>query len=993
MLAQVPYTFSASSGSFTQLTGASPFTWTATIANDDEYSSALNIFAGGENFNYCGTNFTQFSVSTNGFIKLGTGLTNALNGDNLAGLTRSIIAPLWDSLSVGTTATDVTYKIDGTSPNQVLTVEWKNVKWNKSASAANAEFQVELYEGTNVIKFNYGNMDTLNLAPFRSASIGLADNTAITSAGSATDKFLSINVAGWDGYLGTAVYHQSRCVTYDGIRIPMPDNTVFTFTPVTPSAIAGGTYTVGGSSPTYNTLSDAASALNINGVAGPVVLDVRAGTYDDIFHLVAVSGTSSTNTITLKNESGAVTLTPTYGMRISSTGGGFGDAILRFEGTQYVIIDGLTLINNTQASSTFKYEMAIGLGNSQLNGLMVSGGRFNLFRNLTINMKATDGIINAGTMGIRYFTSSSTETDTSKGTSWNTIENCNITGFWRAAWKTFGILGTNPDRGNVIRGCTLGNYTISTGVGSDVRVIEMDCQNSSVIENNIIENIDVSIMTTNNVYGMWFNPAGSATNINSGTHIIRNNIIRNLENSGTSTTTGFAGGIFSNNVLANTEFQVYGNKIYDLYTNGSGICRAFGILLNLSTGTACTAKVYNNMISDLRAPRAVFGGATVANIRGIDLQNGGGNGIFYVYFNTVSLDNSVPPTSSLVRATCLYWANFSTATLDLRNNILSNTMQVAGGAGGKSVCLYPTANSNYLRLAPTTNYNLYYWLPGDSSGVSFDASTLRKNITEHQIAVASGGLGGPRDVNTVSDMVSFTSNNDLHLTGSSLVNGNLACLPIAAYTTDIDGETRNASFPYKGADEITSGTFTPKLNITGLVLGFTNPATGKMIKADTVTVELRAATSPYTSIEQTDVLLNDLGYGTASFSSAVNGTPYYVVFKHINSLETASDTSGKSFTAYSMNYDFTTDSGKAYGDNLKKVGNRWCVINGDCNQDGFIDGSDYLEIVNNWEAGDPRMPGDNSGDDFIDGTDYLPIVNNWEVSAIAPWISKKPSRR
>ena len=98
-----------------------------------------------------------------------------------------------------------------------------------------------------------------------------------------------------------------------GIKYPTPDNTVFTFTPVTPSAIAGGTYTVGGSSPTYNTLSEAAMALNINGISGPVILNVRPGTYDDIFHLINVAGTSSTNTITLKEESGAVTMMPLNG--------------------------------------------------------------------------------------------------------------------------------------------------------------------------------------------------------------------------------------------------------------------------------------------------------------------------------------------------------------------------------------------------------------------------------------------------------------------------------------------------------------------------------------------------------------------------------------------------------------------------------------------------------------------------------------------------------
>ena len=158
--------------------------------------------------------------------------------------------------------------------------------------------------------------------------------------------------------------------------------------------------------------------------------------------------------------------------------------------------------------------------------------------------------------------------------------------------------------------------------------------------------------------------------------------------------------------------------------------------------------------------------------------------------------------------------------------------------------------------------------------------------------------------------MSFRSfhNNDLHLTGSSLGNGNLACFPIATYTTDIDGDARSGSFPYKGADEVANA-FTPRFNLTALVEGFTNPATGKMIIPDTITVEMRSGA---TLIEQQKIFVNNMGYGTGSFSSVANGTPYNIVVKHRNSIETWSLIS-KSFTAFSMNYDFTTDSAKHSG--------------------------------------------------------------------------------
>ena len=40
-----------------------------------------------------------------------------------------------------------------------------------------------------------------------------------------------------------------------------------------------GTYTVGGTTPNYATLTDAVNALTTNGVSGPVIFSLRNGTY------------------------------------------------------------------------------------------------------------------------------------------------------------------------------------------------------------------------------------------------------------------------------------------------------------------------------------------------------------------------------------------------------------------------------------------------------------------------------------------------------------------------------------------------------------------------------------------------------------------------------------------------------------------------------------------------------------------------------------------
>ncbi|MDY0081398.1 MAG: hypothetical protein RBR95_12490, partial [Ignavibacteriaceae bacterium] len=144
LVTKLNYVLTSSTASWEYLSGASTFTWNGTSPyNDEGYSTAENI---GFSFYYCGTEYTQFQVSTNGFIRFGSDLASATVTDALNGALRKVIAPLWHDLAVVDVATDVTYKLSGTTPNQVLTVEWKNVKWNYAAAAPNAEFQLKLYE-------------------------------------------------------------------------------------------------------------------------------------------------------------------------------------------------------------------------------------------------------------------------------------------------------------------------------------------------------------------------------------------------------------------------------------------------------------------------------------------------------------------------------------------------------------------------------------------------------------------------------------------------------------------------------------------------------------------------------------------------------------------------------------------------------------------------------------------------------------------------------
>ncbi len=172
----------------------------------------------------------------------------------------------------------------------------------------------------------------------------------------------------------------------------------------------------------------------------------------------------------------------------------------------------------------------------------------------------------------------------------------------------------------------------------------------------------------------------------------------------------------------------------------------------------------------------------------------------------------------------------------------------------------------------------------------------------------------------------------------------------------------------------TNGTLTNfSLNLTAMLEGFCD---GSTMVPDTVTVELRSNSSPYSLVQSKKIFLNNLGTGTTTFTTVSDGTPYYIVLKHRNGLETWS-AAGQLFTSGTLNYNFTSAQNKAYGNNLIQKGTKWCVYSGDVNKDEFIDGTDVSSCFNSANLGESGyIVFDLTGDDFVDGSDLALAFNN-----------------
>lgn len=162
--------------------------------------------------------------------------------------------------------------------------------------------------------------------------------------------------------------------------------------------------------------------------------------------------------------------------------------------------------------------------------------------------------------------------------------------------------------------------------------------------------------------------------------------------------------------------------------------------------------------------------------------------------------------------------------------------------------------------------------------------------------------------------------------------------------------------------------------ITVLIEGFYNKIT---MTSDTVTVELRNTSAPYTLVDQAKINLNSSGQGTVKFFNALNETPYYLVIKHRNALETWS-ASPQTFANNTMSYDFTNDASKAFGSNLKLVGTKWCIFGGDINQDGAVNLQDLnLVFLDNVTGTAGYASSDLNGDYYTDVDDLSRVfINN-----------------
>jgi hypothetical protein len=144
-------------------------------------------------------------------------------------------------------------------------------------------------------------------------------------------------------------------------------------TTVTRKAALSGTLTIGGTAPSYPNFAAAAADLKNNGVCGPVIINVRSGTYTEQVSFDQIPGTSSVNTVTIQSETGNKA-----------------DVVLSFNATSTVMH---TLMLNGADWMRFRNMTIQGLGATYARPVTIQGASTNnIFEGNTIQTNPTTSV-------------------------------------------------------------------------------------------------------------------------------------------------------------------------------------------------------------------------------------------------------------------------------------------------------------------------------------------------------------------------------------------------------------------------------------------------------------------------------------------------------------------------------------------------------------------------------------------------------------------------
>ncbi|MCW3122854.1 MAG: hypothetical protein JWQ38_2346 [Flavipsychrobacter sp.] len=278
------YVFSQSTTTYSAL--SSP-TNIFTGSWDDNVSNALSI---GFNFVYCGNTYSTFNINANGWINFGGSTSSSYTA--ISARTYAL-APFSNDLYYNSAYSGtVTSQLTGSSPNRVFTIQWLNCCHYSTAATGPLNFQIKLYETSNIIEFVYGTFAPTTAGSY-SPQVGINGATSSDYNNRATTSNWSTTTAGGSN---TATCSQTQTLNpASGLVFRWTPPCTSVPTPTGSSSVCmGSTITLSDATSGGTWSSGTTTVATVNGSG--VVTGVSGGSANILY---TVSGCSASKTITV----------------------------------------------------------------------------------------------------------------------------------------------------------------------------------------------------------------------------------------------------------------------------------------------------------------------------------------------------------------------------------------------------------------------------------------------------------------------------------------------------------------------------------------------------------------------------------------------------------------------------------------------------------------------------------------------------------------------
>jgi hypothetical protein len=644
-----------------------------------------------------------------------------------------------------------------------------------------------------------------------------------------------------------------------------------------------GTKTIG-TGGDYETFQSAINDLVANGVGtGGVIFDVFPGIYSERISLTSFTGSSSDNRVVFQS-TGAVTL---KGTGTTATT----EAMVTITACDYVTFDGINIEDGGTSSAD---QVEVGY---RITGTGTKGSNYIQIKNCSITMGGGSIYGSRFTRGI-VINSAATAVEGSNSN--NLISNVNINkvawGIQVAGRATIAGVPTFPDFNNEIRDCILGNNSrIGHNEASSAIGILLSSQKSVKVHNNTIDSVIVETATAP---------------------------VLPVSISGIS--------------VDNAAGEIYNNKINNIKYYGPGGSSPNGIRISIIEND--TMKIYNNFISNVFKSEFIPPSDNSVYSKGIWLfRQSGGGGTGLIYYNTIVMNGEYPISySSAGFYLTKIGAGTSFAVL-INNIIINNIVPINFTPHEYGNSAYAIIDGNAERDFLISNYNVLY--VSDSNAVlgqigrQLGTTVVNAPTFEDWQNISQG------DSNSVSKEVNFVNAaaGDLHLTGSSIGDFDLAATPVSWISFDIDNDPRDISFPYKGADEDLVPIPVELTSFTAASIGNSvtlNWSTATEINNSGFEIERKSASSNWVSVgfvpgngtttEAKQYAFVDNNLSAGNYSYRLKQIDFDGTFEYSNSVEV--EVSTPSVYELAQNYPNPFNPSTAIKFNLPEAGNVKLVV-------------------------------------------------------------------